>query len=280
MAINLSALAGNVTKAVSLSNLVLVTPQEVVGYQPQRTKKEIDEKKEAPPRFLFDYQGEQKLQLKSLITNYVAEDNTSYQDHIALDPEVFTTNGFIGELNNVPPPGLDIFKSVADRLTNIEAFAPQLSRTASNAYNAAFAAYQVASNIKNTAVSAWSSLNNFLPDSLRNKDKVQNKQQVALQQFYGYWAEKRLFTVQTPWAVIEDMAILDIQAVQESDTETISTFIISFQRMRFAATTLGGFGATALDGRAASQASGLTDLGISSPTPSISLSQGLGSVIG
>lgn len=287
MAVNLSALAPITTAATALSNLVLVSPQSTVGYQPQNPPNAdgTSSTAEAPPSFVFNYEGEQTVTLESDITDHFVEDNTAVQDQIALKPETITTHGFIGELNDVPPAALQILKTAADKLTTIGAYTPQLSETALLAYSEAFLLYQVAANAANSAVSAWSSIGNLVSGS--NGQSVvgssgievassQNKQQTAFQQFYGFWRSRVLFTVQTPWAVFQNMAIRSLRAIQDAETNVITDFEVTFKMIRNAATiSLAGGIAAALSGRASTQANGLSDLGTSSPTSSTSLAGGL-----
>ncbi len=290
MAINLSALAPITTAATALANLVLVTPQDVVGYQPQNPPKANGSAStsQQPPTLMFHYEGEQTVTIESDITDHYIEDNTALQDQVALKPEIVTTHGFIGELNNVPPAGLSLLKAAADRLTVIGAYAPQITETALIAYNTAFFVYQTAANVANSAVAAWSSVGNLISgssgQSIVGSDgltvgSTQNRQQTAFQQFYGYWRTRTLFTVQTPWAVFQNMAIQRLRAIQDAETNAITDFEVSFKMIRIAQTvTTGGFGLSALDGRAASQASSLTNLGTSSPVPGPSLGSGLSSM--
>ncbi len=282
---NLSALAPLTTAATALSNLVLVTPQSVQGYQAQN-KDNADgtpSTAQQPPAFLFHYEGEQSVTLESDITDHYVEDNSAVQDQIALRPEVVNTSGFIGELNNVVPSALKPVKFIADKLTAIGSYAPSLSTTALLAYSEAFFLYQVASNVVDSAVSAWSSINSLAPSGtgevsvgsgVFKSTGVQNKQQVAFQQWYGYWRDRRLFTVQTPWAVFQNMAIKSITPVQSEETNVITEFKISFKKIR-TALTFSIDSRSELSGRAATQASGLTDLGTSTPVSSDSLGTGL-----
>lgn len=290
MTINLSALTPITTAATALSNLILVSPQSTVGYAPQNPPNADGTPSVAqrPPSFLFNYEGEQTVTIESDITDHYVEDNTAIQDQIALKPEIVTTHGFIGELNNVAPPALQLLKTAADKLTAIGTYEPQLSATALLAYSEAFFLYQVAAKAVHSAVSAWSSIGNLVTGS--NGQSVvgsngiaiagaQNKQQTAFQQFYGYWRSRTLFTVQTPWAVFQNMAIRNLRAIQDAETRVITDFDITFKMIRTAATitTLGGI-TTSFNGRAAAQASGLVDLGTSSPVSSTSLGSGLTSM--
>lgn len=266
MAVNLSGLSPITTAANALSNLILVTPNVEKGFQPQSADGATAEQ---PPALLFHYEGEQTVALESDITDHYVEDNTAIQDQWALKPEVVTTHGFVGELNNVTPKALQLLKTIASKLTVVGAYVPVLSETALIAYNQAFMLYQTATNAANSAVSAWSSLTG---KNISN----QNKQQVMFQQFYGYWRSRTLFTVQTPWAIFENMAISRLRAIQDPDTKVITDFEVTFKMMRFATTKTTTGNAAILQGRAAAQAAGLVDLGTSTPPSSISMTEGLG----
>ncbi len=286
MAINLSALAPATTAATALSNLVLVSPQSTTGYQPQNPSNNDGTPSTAqqPPSFLFNYEGEQTVVIESDITDHYVEDNTAVQDQIALKPEMVTTHGFVGELNDVPPFALQLLKTAAEKLTTISAYVPQLSITANIAYSEAFLLYQVASNAANAAVAAWSSISGTGGESVIGSGGLQassnqTKQQTAFQLFYGYWRSRTLFTVQTPWAVFQNMAIKSLRAIQETDSRVITDFEVSFKMIRNAATfTLGASSSISFGGQLKAQAAPLTDLGTSSPVDSTSLAGGLSSM--
>lgn len=275
MAINLSALSSITTSASALSNLVLVTPENKGGYRPQNkpNKDGTESKAQPPPTLLFNYEGEQTVTLESDITDHYVEDNTAVQDQISLKPELITAQGYIGELNDVAAPGIDFIKSAADRLTAITAYAPNISRSASVVYAQADLIYRTATKVADTAVAAWSSLTG-------SGSSVQNKQQIMFSQFYGYWRSRTLFTVQTPWAIFKNCAIMKIRAVQSADSNLVSEFEVVFKPIRVAKTIASNLttGLSFLDGRAGAQMSPLTDLGSSAPIPSIPFSSGLSSM--
>lgn len=288
---NLQTLAPITTAATALSNLVLVSPQATQGYQPQNPNNPDGTPSTAtqPPALLFHYEGEQVVALQSDVTDHFIEDNTAIQDQVALRPEKITTHGFIGELNNVSPKILQFLKSTSSSLTAVGAYVPRLTTSALIAYNEAFFLYQVASSAANSAVSAWSSLTGsgenvigsggiqsgaFNP-ATGTVSNNQTKQQIAFQQFYGYWRARTLFTVQTPWAVFQNMIIETLRAIQDAETRMITDFEITFKMIRTAQTAESAGIAAILQGRAAQQAAGLTDLGTSTPAPSIPLSAGL-----
>ncbi len=265
MAINLSALAPGTTAATALSNLILVTPEDK-GYQPEirQTQQNQTPLAQRPPKFLFHYEGEQSVTLESDITDHYVEDNTAVQDQIALKPESVATHGYIGELNDVPPPALAALKTAANKLTTIGAYTPGLTTTALIAYSEAFFLYQVAATAVNSAVAAWSSLTG---------SGNQTQQQIAFQKFYGYWRDRTLFTIQTPWAIFEHMAIKSLRAVQDAETRVVTDFEITFKRIRSADSQF--VKNSVVDGQLKAQAAPEQDLGTSSPVPAESLGDGL-----
>jgi hypothetical protein len=295
MSIDLSALSNFTTSAQGLSNLILVSPQKIVGYQPQTQPTDDGSIPVQPPKFLFNYEGENVVNLDSDITDHFVEDNTAIQDQIALTPEIITTQGFIGEVNNVVPEELEVLKIAAQKLEALGAYAPALTTTALLAYNSALQLYQTAQGARNAAVSSWSSISGQGGQSvitgtetaeelaqIRNQTQAQTKQQVAFNQFYGYWRSRTLFTVQTPWAIFKNMAIKSFKAVQDGETDQVTTFEVTFKLMRFAEARLAfsegesvTFDNNNAQGRAFDQGAPEVDLGTSTPTSSISLTSAL-----
>lgn len=218
--VNLSPLSNITTTATALSNLLLVTPKPT-GITAQLNN--------ALP-FLFNYNGEETVSLQSDITDHYIEDNTALQDQIALRPESITTNGYIGELNDILPDFLLALKAIADKLTVLSPYVPGISTTALIALNNAAQLYAVGNQVANSAVSAWNSITG-------NGGPVQNKQQITFGQFYGYWQNRTLFTVQTPWALFDNMAIASLRAVQGEETRVITDFEITFKKIRIATTS-------------------------------------------
>lgn len=264
---NLSALSNATTALTALSNLVVVTPSKTRGYQPQNDSDST--LAQQPPAILFHIEGQNTAVAESDITDHYVENNTAVQNQIALKPEIVTVDGYIGELNNVVPDFLKPLKFLADKLTAVTAYAPQVSTTAQIAYAQAFFLYQVAANAGNALVSAVSALGGadqavIGSDGLTDETELfglittQNKQQVAFQQFYGYWRRRTLFTVQTPWAVFQNMAIQRLEAIQDESTRVITNFKVTFKMIRKAEV---GTTAKLLSGRLNSQSAPVTDYG-------------------
>lgn len=289
---NLSALTPITTTATALSNLILVSPQSVVGYQPLNPPGPdgTPSKAPQPPALLFNYEGENTARLSSDITDHYAEDNVAIQNQIALRPERITVQGFIGELNDVPPSPLNYLQQAASKLTTVGAYVPVLSETALIAYNEAFFAYQIGAAAVRSAVSTWDTITGQGGENVIGAGGLgagafnsqtgaitgnQTMQQVAFQQFYAYWRSRTLFKVQTPWAVFQNMAIEELVAIQDDKTRMITDFRLVFKMIRTAVEATTDNIARIMDGRLNYQASGETDLGTYTPISSIDLSTGL-----
>lgn len=265
MAINLSALSDVANAAKTISNVILVTPLVDQGIQPLALTASADQQdgaQELEP-IIFDFQGEQSVDMTSDITDHYSEDNLSLQDQIALRPEIIRTNGYIADLNDIVPDALKPLQTALVKLTPLTAYAPSLTLTALRAYNLAVQAYAVGKLAVTAAVSKWGS------DATN-----QNKQQAAFLKFKGYWEERRLFKVQTPWVIYPLCAIQSIHAVQDENTRGFSTFEVTFKTIRFASTVQSGF----IDfgqGRFNNQASPLLNNGNSTPAASTGLADQL-----
>lgn len=224
------------TTALGLGNLALVVPAfkngfaQTKGYQPKNPRGS-DPKMPLKKAFVFDYEGEQTLKFSSDITDYQIEDNTPVEDQIALKPIKITTKGFVSELNDIPPDFLLPVRDIAQKLTVISAYAPAVSATALIAYNEALFAYQTAMSIANSAVSAWSSINGGVSPSILDYFPNQSKQQIACGLFVGYWRQRTRFIVQTPWGIFDDMVIEDLHPIQSEDTQSYTTFEITFKQI-------------------------------------------------
>lgn len=252
--VSLSQLTPLTTAAQALGSVALVVPSQTIGYQPNTAQAAsplgsfTNLTLNNEPALVFHYEGEQTVNVESDITDHYVEENYGVQDHIARRPEVVTTRGFIGELNDVAPSFLVPLQAAANTLTSISAYSPAVSATAQLAYNEAFFLYQTAAQLKNSAVSAFGNIASLFGDSSSGElgnapgSQVffagsrfsQNKQQQMFTQFYGYYYNRVLFNIQTPWAIFTNMAIMKLRPIQDAETNTISTFEVTFKKVRVA----------------------------------------------
>lgn len=224
--------ANATTGITSLANLILVTPQDIGYYaqnapipagapQPEDAQREIG--------LLFHYEGENTATLESDITDHYVENNSTISDQISIKPEIITVQGFVGELTDALPKYNSLVKGIQSKLTQLSPYAPEFTTSALIAINEAILAYQVVANAT-TAVQqtlAWGSGAN------QPKNKFVNKQQYYFGQFYSWWKNRNLFTIQTPWAIFDNMAVKSLKAVQSGDTRMITDFEITFKKMYF-----------------------------------------------
>jgi hypothetical protein len=291
--IDLSTLSYVAYTATALSNLVLYNPAKVIGIQPQARNGETQ-----PKTFLFDVDGNQEITLQSDITDYATVDNQNFQNQIALRPEKYTVQGFIAELNNslafvsnlgsAAASAVNIAQIAASKLTVIDSFAPSLSEQALDIYNAAVYAAEVAKLAASAvnSISSWFTISDTSIQGLDSFDKktvysdgsVQNSQQKAFQQLYAYYRNRYLFTVQTPWAVYQNMAIETLRAVQDDRTKLVSDFTITFKRIQIASVEESNLLNSGYSvGRAAASSAGVTSNGVQSVSQSTtSFSSSLG----
>ena len=230
----------NITTTVQTisTSLALVTPQSNIGYKPQDISGSL------LPTLLFHTEGENVAHVQSDITDHFIEDNTAIQDQIALKPEMVTVHGFIGELNDVFPVSNPTNPTIITTMLNVESFIPQFTSEGQFAIDSAAAGYLSEQGIANAAVSVWGALAGGSSNTVIGSSGVtvlgsgQNLQQTIFQQFYLYWRSRTLFTIQTPWAVFSNMAIMEMRALQDDTTRMITDFYISFKLLRFSTTFL------------------------------------------
>lgn len=281
---DISTLTTQSSTVNSLGNIILVTPLKEVGITPQLKNLSTSVSSLlssatnlfSPGSFLFHYEAENTVTLDSDITDHVVEDNSSIQDQISIKPETITTAGFIGELNDIVPSILAPVKAAADKLVTLSPFVPTVSISALEAYNATAQAAATAASVANSAIQTWSSF----AGPTKNSDGLilpglQTKQSSAFSMFYGYWKARNLFTVQTPWAIFDDMAIKSLRAIQDEETRVISSFEITFKKIRYAKTILIKPSKLA-QGRRGAQSKLIAQNGTQTPTPGQSLGIGMG----
>jgi len=183
--------------------------------------------------FVFDVIGDEENTLEADITDHYVETNSSIQDHIALKPIRFTLTGFVGELNS------GLASSLANTLTNITnkvvgPFFPSFTTQAEQVYqklaNKAQKAATLANNILNQAQSLYG--------IYKGAQTSATRQQAAYNMFLQLWMNQRysslnLCTVETPWGVMQNMAVEHVRILNRDDNFFVSEFAVTFKEMRF-----------------------------------------------
>ena len=288
---NLTPFVAGATAAATLAGLALCIP---LSDDPSSTKGYTPVPLAGDPNFftsfflstpsplLFHYEGENTGTFESDITDHYVEDNTTVVDQIGLRPEVITVSGFIGELNDILPLPLQILQTMANTLLLVDSYTPELSVTALTKLNQATLLYESAASIANSAISAWGSLigsgeqvGQATGTFTVGASASQNQQQQMFQQFYGYWTQRTLFNIQTPWAIFTNMAIKTLRAIQDAETRMITNFEVTFKKIRTASTQITSLSAIA-SARAATQSAAESSNGATSGIPGTSLGSSIG----
>lgn len=204
--------------------------------------------------FLFDIPEDEEMRLRSLITKHYIENNTPISDQIALEPEEVKLRGLVAELSTGIAPIPDVVP-VPDTLPINLVFVPIASRQQAeidNEINEQQIA--IAKRLNQTAFSFEQS-----SSALSDLDFF-GAQTNAAQYFYQLWKGRMLFSVETPFGIINNMAILDAQLLQEADSREKSRFTITFQKIRTAGDVVIASGQLA--GRRVAQSSPTTQTGV------------------
>lgn len=203
--------------------------------------------------FLFDIQGEEELDLRSEITDHYTEANSAIQDHIGLAPEEFTVKGLVAEIYSVPPAP-DSVEQAPDALPTLSALQPTLSATATSQ----LATINTQSTGSQSSASTSKSLYDFYTRQTATKP-AQTRQASAFGYFYQLWKGRERFTVETPYGVLTNMAIVSIRGTQDAKTIYESQLSVKFKKIRVVGTVSSTLGQLA--GRAVFQTAPITDNG-------------------
>jgi hypothetical protein len=209
--------------------------------------------------FLFDIPEDEEVNLRSMISQNYVEENFSVSDHIALAPEEYTVRGLVAEIAAISPPR-EITAVVENPLPVNPNLLPELTPGAEQAQA------ELAADRAEIATSATASDDLWQFYKARSAAPPdQTKQRRAFLYFYALWKGRQLFTVETPWGVMTNLAILSMRATQDEETKWRSTFSITFQKVRTAGAVTVSAGLLA--GRAALQGADVTQNGNAGKAP-------------
>ena len=209
--------------------------------------------------FIFDFRGEDTVELQSDITDHYTEANYAIQDHIALRPERITCTGYVGELTNRAQGIFALIAPFVSKLPMLGQFAPKLTAGALDIYNKAT---RYTALVERTVMQAKDLYGFFTGKA---GDPKKDKQTKAYQYFRDLWKSRQIVSVETPWGVYKSMAIESIRAVQDESSRYISEFTITFKEFRTASEIL--VSAKKLDGRMDTMNKEKVDTGNAETTP-------------
>lgn len=210
--------------------------------------------------FVFDIEGDQKVELAAEATDHFAEDNTAIQDHIALRPVIITLRGYVGELINEAADPKDELQKVAEKLTIVNSYLPVLTSGMKQLKNNLKKKKETKADYVNaslgSAVDLYSTYQKLNPPKTR--------QAKAFNFFRAMFEARQLVSVDTPYGFFDEMAIIAISAIQAENSKYISDFSITLKQFRLAETQTVDFNINDYDkfqGRAKGQNSSVEDKG-------------------
>jgi hypothetical protein len=178
--------------------------------------------------FIFNILDKESIRLTAQITDHYVENNYAYQDHIALQPERFILRGYVGEIADIIPSAAISVLTNINSLANIAPFMNEFSLQASQAY-------AKISGIASRIGSVINQAQNIF-DIFNDNSTFDSKQQKAYAYFYSLWSSRVLVDVETPYNVLKNMGIEDIEITQNGDSKYISDFAVTFKKIRIATT--------------------------------------------
>ena len=185
--------------------------------------------------FLFDIPLDDEVRLRSQATNYYLENNQSVQDNIAVEPAVITLRGLIAELALGGPINPAV-TAISNALPLLPAMTPPL--TPQQEQDAALNALadqldQQAGQGQAAAAGTSQSLYEYFDTRNGGYTTSLTKQTAAFLYFRQLQSGQQLVSVETPWGIFPQCAIIDLRILQEAKTKYVSDFTVTFQEMRF-----------------------------------------------
>lgn len=185
--------------------------------------------------FLFDYEGDDQIELSSEITDHWAEDNSSIQDHIALKPYRITLRGFVSEVV-LPAVGSGILGTLTklqSKMGTVQAYLGKYTPQAlQKLQGSAASAVNQAQNYANTVAQYLNQAQNIAA-LFGGNTGAQTRQQQAFATLSALRSQRQIFNVLTPWSLIQGVAIETLTFIQPKESKTRSDIVIVMKQMRF-----------------------------------------------
>lgn len=175
--------------------------------------------------FVFDLEGESRLEIRSEITDHYLEDNTAVHDQCARVPERITLRGSTAEIVYTSTAAVPTTPQPANPLPINSPLVPSLTPGAQQAQ----AQSQSAVNSQAPVVA-----NNLWQYYKGLTEIPESRQAQAVGFLYQLWQGLQMFTVETPWGIMDSMMIELLEPVQNETTQGITDFTVTFKKLRLA----------------------------------------------
>lgn len=181
--------------------------------------------------FVFDYHGDDEVDLETEITDHWLEDNTSVQDHIGVKPMIVTVKGFVAEKVLTKAQSLSIngaFSTITSNLSQVPAYLGTYTPGAVESLQKAISQAQNISIQIEQAAARAAQLASFFPSA-----PSANRQQAAYFELTSLALARVIFTVTTPFQVFDNMAIMSLRIIQPKETRGWSDFTVKMKQLNF-----------------------------------------------
>lgn len=208
--------------------------------------------------FKFSAFKEYKGELKARITDIYNEKNVALQDNIALEPEMFSLSGLVGELHyELKENKASSTRKLAEKLTTITGFLPAISATMRTLHNyintKAEPSQAYADATLGTALNLYQTYQKLNPPK--------TLQAKAYNYFLALRNAKVLISFETPYGFKSNFAILNIVMTQPEYTDTTSDIALILKEIRYAQTSTIPFNSKKYEGRSQQQNEPVADKG-------------------
>lgn len=198
----------------------------------------------------LDIIGDEVITADCDVTDHYVESNVFRQDQIALKPKTYQVSGEVGELVwYQKSPLSQTIGQVAQRLEGVMSFLPIRSKSFNQMKNTVMKASQWVDTASN-AVSRLSSLVGKFGFGNNEVTATTNQQQAYLY-LTEFRDNRQLVNVTTPWGILKNCVITNLEFRQPKETKDKSYITITFKEFREVSIQTVPFDASKFQGNAA-----------------------------
>ena len=222
---------------------------------------------------IFDIVGRVSVKASADVTDHFVEANYAIQDHVALKPMIVIMEGRAAEL--VQTYGGNFIQQIFSALGGLSplpGFGPTFNTQDAQVYSEVSTVAALTQNVVNSVQSIFAMFSNY--------STIVTKQQTVFQYLIGMRNARQLCSVETPYAVFENMVIEDLDCEQNEETTKVSTFVVRFKQILTVASIQGTASASSTDSQNAGTTSTVPPSPAQGLTPYTSNPVSLGSGYG
>lgn len=184
--------------------------------------------------FKFSAFKQYKAELRSNITDNYSEKNIALHDNIALEPEMYSLSGMIGEISyEYKGNQASQINKIAQKLTTITGFLPALSATMKTMHN--FINTKIEPSQAYTDATLGTALD--LYQTYQKLNPPQTAQAKAYNFFLALRNARVLISFETPYGFKTNYAIANLVMTQPDYTDTRSDVEVVLKEFRYAQTS-------------------------------------------